>query len=118
VKRVLVLEPDAEVRTLYQRAIQRVGHEPVLIGDDAVVDLRGIDAIIVEPGAQAELAVARTARERVPDLPIVCASIYPANGFGLGPVAFLEKPFRLSALEHALELALAGTSPAAAAASA
>jgi hypothetical protein len=45
---------------------------------------------------------------------VVCASIYPANGFGLDPVAFLEKPFRLAALERALGLALAAAEPDAA----
>jgi CheY-like chemotaxis protein len=107
VKRILVLEPDREVRTLYQRAIQRLGHSSVVPGDDGVVDLAGVDAVIVEPGSPHELAIVHTAHERKPALPVVCASIYPANSFGLNPVAFLEKPFRLAALERALELAFA-----------
>jgi CheY-like chemotaxis protein len=115
-KRVLVLEPDAEVRTLYQRAIERLGHAATFADDGGLDALPEIDAVLVEPGSPLELGVARDLRAQRPDVPIVCASIFPAQGFGVGPtagfglepVAFLEKPFRLGALEDALRLALTG----------
>ena len=102
---ILVLEPDPEIRTLYERAITRLGHRPAFANGDAsaVVD---VDVVLVEPGSQPDLDIAHALRAERPMLPIVCASIYPANGFGLDPVAFLEKPFRLSALEHAIGRAI------------
>ena len=102
---ILVLEPDPEIRTLYERAITRLGHEPAFANGDlsAVAD---VDVVLVEPGSPPDLDIAQALRARRPTVPIVCASIYPANGFGLDPVAFLEKPFRLSALEHAIGCAI------------
>jgi CheY-like chemotaxis protein len=105
VSQILVLEPDPEIRTLYERAITRLGHRPAFANGDpsAVVD---VDVVLVEPGSPPDLDIAQALRAERPTLPIVCASIYPANGFGLDPVAFLEKPFRLSALEHAIGRAI------------
>ena len=107
---ILVLEPDPEIRTLYERAITRLGHRPAF-AEDGVVELGDVDVVLVEPGSPRDLDIAQTLRAERPALPIVCASIYPANGFGLGPVAFLEKPFRLSALEHAIGCALTAREP-------
>ena len=102
---ILVLEPDPEIRTLYERAITRLGHRPAF-ADDGLSELGDVDVVLVEPGSAPDLDLAQTLRAERPTVPIVCASIYPANGFGLDPVAFLEKPFRLSALEHAIGRAL------------
>lgn len=102
---ILVLEPDPEIRTLYERAITRLGHRAAFANGDASA-LLDADVVLVEPGSPPDLDIAQTLRSERPTLPIVCASIYPANGFGLDPVAFLEKPFRLSALEHAIGRAI------------
>lgn len=102
---ILVLEPDPEVRALYERAITRLGHSPAFANGD-ISALGDVDIVLVEPGSPHDLDIALALRSQRPALPIVCASIYPANGFGLDPVAFLEKPFRLSALEHAIGCAL------------
>jgi CheY-like chemotaxis protein len=114
VRQILVLEPDLEVRSLYERAIGRLGHRAAFTDDVRAVDLATVDVVVVEPGSTLELGIARALVAERPTLPVVCASIYPANGFGLDPVAFLEKPFRLAALERALGLALAAGEPDAA----
>jgi len=103
---VLILEPDAEVRSLYERAVARLGYTAAFVNGNGLHGLELPDAVLVEPGSDHELALARELRASHPDLPMVCASIYPAQSFGLGPVVFLEKPFRLAMLQDALKLAL------------
>jgi two-component system cell cycle sensor histidine kinase/response regulator CckA len=103
---VLILEPDAEVRSLYERAVARLGYTALCVNGSGLAGLETPDAVLVEPGADYELSLARELRAANPELPIVCASIYPAQSFGLGPVVFLEKPFRLAMLQDALRLAL------------
>ncbi len=103
---VLILEPDAEVRSLYERAVSRLGYTAAFVNGNGLAELPRVDAVLVEPGSSHELTLALELRGQRPDLPIVCASIYPAQSFGLGPVVYLEKPFKLSALQEALRLAL------------
>lgn len=103
---VLILEPDAEVRSLYERAVSRLGYTAAFVNGSGLAGIDTPDAVLVEPGSDYELSLARELRAGHPELPIVCASIYPAQSFGLGPVVFLEKPFRLSMLQDALKLAL------------
>ena len=103
---VLILEPDAEVRSLYERAVSRLGYTAAFVNGSGLAGVPTPDAVLVEPGSDYELSLARELRDSYPDLPIVCASIYPAQSFGLGAIVFLEKPFRLSMLQDALKLAL------------
>jgi hypothetical protein len=49
-KRVLVAEPDPDVRTLLALAARRAGH------DTAAHDAPGVDAIVMEPGCPAPAA--------------------------------------------------------------
>jgi CheY-like chemotaxis protein len=106
--RILIAEPHADVRSLFEFVVERLGHESLSVVRGDGVDLPPIDAMIVEPAAPAALALARHLRARSPDLPIVCASIFPAepSALELGPLAYLEKPFGLSELECVLRLAL------------
>ncbi|HET8527588.1 MAG TPA: hypothetical protein VFL60_01660 [Gaiellaceae bacterium] len=86
-KRVLVAEPDPDVRTLLEHAVRRAGHDAV-----AHAGRDDVDAIVMEPGC----AVARSLLDGfdgdVP--PVVCVSIYPPES-GLAPpetVAYVLKP--------------------------
>lgn len=87
-KRVLVAEPDPDVRTLLEHAVRRAGHDPA-----AAVDERdGVDAIVMEPGCVAARSLLDRFRGVVP--PVVCVSIYPREA-GYAPaetVAYLLKP--------------------------
>jgi CheY-like chemotaxis protein len=106
--RVLIADDVPEIAELIARMVGHLGHQPIMLDEPAAaVDLRSLDMAIVEPAGPHRLAVARTLREREPELPMVFASIEPPtkDTRALGPVAHLEKPFRIADLEHALEQA-------------
>ena len=105
VARILIVEPHADIRSLFEHVVRRAGHEPV------VADANGwgpadVDAAVIEPGDGDGLSVAR--RLRALGLPVVFASIFPAEQemLDLQPAAYFVKPFALAELEHALGLAL------------
>ena len=106
---VLVLEPDPEVRELVTLVARR-------IGDEAVTEVPGglsrVDAVVVEPESFRALLAAQVLRERFPKLPIVCASIAPPSvkAAELEPLEYLQKPFTLRELEHALRRAAPASS--------
>ena len=109
--RILIVEPHADIRSLFEHVIRRAGHEPVL------AEFNGsgppdVDAAVIEPGDSHGLACARRLREL--GRPVVFASIFPAEQetLDLEPAAYFVKPFALAELEHALESALAQPAPA------
>ena len=106
--RILIAEPHADVRSLFEFVVERLGHEPLSLARHDGSELPPVDAAIVEPAAPGALELARALRLRSPELPIVCASIFPAEpaALELGPLAYLEKPFGLSQLEYILRLAM------------
>jgi CheY-like chemotaxis protein len=105
---ILIAEPHADVRSLFEFVVQRLGHESLSMVREADGELPDVDAMIVEPAAPAALSLASSLRGRFPELPIVCASIFPAEpaALALGPLAYLEKPFGLSELEYILRRAM------------
>lgn len=107
--RVLVADDVPEIAELIARMVGHLGHQPIMLDEPATaVDLRGIEAVIVEPAGPQRLAVATALRERDAALPIIFASIEPASSAtrALDPVVHLEKPFRIADLEIALDRAL------------
>jgi DNA-binding response OmpR family regulator len=111
VARILIVEPHADIRSLFEHVVRRAGHEPVVeeVIGSCVPD---VDAAVIEPGDGQGLAVARRLREL--GRPIVFASIFPAEQemLDLEPAAYFVKPFALAELEHALGAALcASTEP-------
>lgn len=105
VARILIVEPHADIRTLFAHVVRRAGHEPVLAElGEAWLD---VDAAVIEPGEGHGLAYAR--RLRALGLPVIFASIFPAEQetLELEPAAYFVKPFALAELEQALETALA-----------
>jgi CheY-like chemotaxis protein len=107
VGRVLICEPDPEVRELLRHVVERIGHEPVLEPDG----LRDLAAVLLEPSDVVSVELAQAARALHPDLPIVCASIEPPTPGSrkLTPMAHVVKPFTLSELDRALSTALSST---------
>jgi len=103
--RVLISEPDPEVRDLLSRVVTRLGHEAVFDGEAPET----LDVIVLEPIDSAGLDRVRLIRKRCPEVRIVCASIEQPTeaSSGLQPVAHLLKPFSLAELEGTLEQALA-----------
>jgi CheY-like chemotaxis protein len=114
--RILICEPHDDITALLELVVRRLGHEPVAFAGGEVEHI-GIDAAVVEPGEEAALRVARSLRAQ--NVPVLFTSIYPPDDelLGLGPAAYLVKPFPLYALERALEQALGepARAPAAAA---
>jgi len=103
VARVLILEPDAELRRLFTLQLSSIGHE---VADDAGADP---DLLLVEPASNAMFRRALGMRHARPDLPIVCVSISEDTRIArdLAPSSFLVKPFPVDRLRAALAEALA-----------
>ena len=111
--RVLICEPHADISSLLELVVRRLGHEPVAYCGDAV-DYIAIDVAVVEPGVESGLRLAT--RLRAQNVPVLFTSIYAPEKelLALEPVAYLVKPFPLYALERALAGALATLGPRAA----
>ena len=110
--RVLIAEPSADVRALLERAVRRLGHEPVVHQRQADERRADADVLLLEPAFNGGVELARTLREDRPRLAIVICSIFPPSPelSELSPVAHVLKPFQRDALEHALTAAVASTS--------
>jgi hypothetical protein len=96
-KRVLIAEPDADVRELLEVTVKRLGYEAMSKPDGGKVD-----AVLLEPACAAGRSVLRRFGAYAP--PVVCLSIYPRED-GLEPpssVAYLLKPASSAQIAGAL----------------
>lgn len=100
--RILIYEPHGDIEALLRVVVERLGHEAVHY-EGAGVD---VDAAVIEPGDDDGLRLARSLRAH--DVPLLFTSIYPpaTEALALEPAAYLVKPFPLSAIERALDVAL------------
>jgi hypothetical protein len=102
VARVAIDEPDTDLRHLFTRVVERLGHEPVPASEALAAHV-----LLLDPDGRPPR------REPVPSaVPVIVCSIYssPDRFVDLRPVAHLVKPFTRRDLEEALERAL-GTLP-------
>jgi hypothetical protein len=100
---IVICEADPDVRRLLIVLMERLGHEAIVPDPDAEVPARG-DILLVEPTSTRCVRQAGLARRFQPELPIICMGA-PPEGAGFlhdGPVALLEKPFTVEALEAAV----------------
>ena len=106
VARILIVEPHADIRSLLEHVVRRLGHEPVYVDRDGAA-APDVDAAVIEPGDPSGLPLARHLRER--GCPVVFTSIFPAEqeALDLEPAAYFVKPFALQELAGALVAALA-----------
>jgi CheY-like chemotaxis protein len=98
--RVLIAEPNDDVRSLLELTVRRLGYEPV--SAQGRTDCRPVDAILLEPACAVGRSVLRRFGDSAP--PVVCLSIYPREQ-GLEPpasVAYLVKPASSTAIGDAL----------------
>jgi DNA-binding response OmpR family regulator len=104
--RVLILEPDAEIRELLRRVVAQRGHEPLAPERVPARPPPDLDALVLEPAWAEELA--RALRERDGNLPVVFTALDPASAarFELRPLRYLLKPYSLRDLEEAIAAAL------------
>lgn len=105
--RVLIEEPNVDVRGLIVALVTDLGCEPLVRPplDDCSLD--DVDLIIAEPasvGAQRIFAAHGRSQSRIP---ILCLSIYPRERASLPRpvVAYLVKPFSPSKLQTAIRSA-------------
>jgi DNA-binding response OmpR family regulator len=107
VARILIVEPHADIRSLLELVINRLGHEPVVYNGGSEEPMN-VDAAVIEPGEGPGISVARQLRPR--GVEVVFISIFPPESevLDLKPSAYLVKPFPLYALENALTDALEG----------
>ena len=99
-RRILVSEPNAEVRRFLELTIERLGYE--LVPDSPTGPPPRVDAVVLEPASPASRSLLCRFGDGVP--PVVCLSIYPREA-GLAPpesVAYLVKPSSTAALGDAL----------------
>ena len=99
IRRILIAEPNDDVRSLLEAIVRRLGFEPV--------SATPADAMLLEPGWGDACAAVEELGDDAP--PVVCLSIYPREE-GLEPpgsVAYLLKPVSCNAVGAALRGAFA-----------
>jgi hypothetical protein len=106
VAKILIIEPHADIRSLLELVVRRLGHEP-MVWEGGDPQPLAADAAVIEPGEGAGLTLARRLRRL--GIPVLITSIFPPERetLDLQPSAYLVKPFPLYALENALHSALA-----------
>ena len=102
---ILISEADPDVRRLLTVLMKRQGHEPVVLDRDAEVPPRA-DVFLLDPAARRCVDQAWQVRLYHPHVPVVCMGPPPEDAGFLdeGPVAYLEKPFTVEALEAAVAI--------------
>lgn len=106
VARILIAEPEPDLRVLAEQAVLELGHEPVLL--EAHTAGTRVDVLLLATSADA-VAIAQAHRRNDAALPIVCVGTTGASAaiHQLEPVAHLLKPYTLSDLAQALTRAVA-----------
>ena len=103
-----MLEPVEEIRELFVRLLDRLGHAAAAPSGRPEDNGFHADAVLVEPSDPESFEYASALRRLHADLPILCASIEPkdARVSDLAPAAYLVKPIALAQLDRALTDAL------------
>ena len=102
---ILLVEDEAQIRTIAATVLRRDGHEVLEAadGDQALfllkegVSIRALITGIRMPGADG-WAVARAYREQFPDLPVLYATGFYDEMLAVPRGVILEKPYRPSRL--------------------
>lgn len=108
-KRVLIVQPNDDIRELLAEHCRRMGVEPVLASGGRAASLRDVDAIVADPASPAGQRLLSAPELERRSIPIVFASIYPPAGrLTESPaVAYLVLPCPWERFERALAAALA-----------
>lgn len=100
IPRVLIAEPNDDVRALLELTVQRLGYEAV--SPENGTGRGDVDAMLLEPACAIGRSVLRRFGDDAP--PVICLSIYPREE-GFEPpasVAYLMKPASTAAIGDAL----------------
>ena len=100
IPRILIAEPNDDVRALLELTVRRLGYQAVQPEERPG---RGdVDAMLLEPGSAVGHSVLRRFGDDAP--PVICLSVFPREE-GLEPpacVAYLVKPSSTGAISDAL----------------
>jgi CheY-like chemotaxis protein len=104
---VVIAEPHLEVRALFVHVVRNAGYVPLPTAGPEYGGAEPPLAALIEPASADAVTLARSLRERYPELPVICVSIYPPGPeiADLPPAAYLIKPFAIAELTQALEVA-------------
>lgn len=107
-QRVLIVQPNEDVRELLAEHCRRMGLEPVLAADSGTAFPADVDAIVADPASPAGQRLLAAADLERQATPIVFASIYPPVGrlTDSPAVAYLVLPCPWGRFERALAAAL------------
>jgi signal transduction histidine kinase/CheY-like chemotaxis protein/integral membrane sensor domain MASE1 len=114
--RILLVEDDGEVADVTAELLEDIGSQAVLVRDgkaalaalerDTAIEL--VISDIVMPGGMSGLDLARTLRERRPELPVLLATGYSQYAVQVVNEGFtlVEKPYRRDALSASIRAAV------------
>ena len=104
--RVLIVDPEPDLRLLAAEAVTELGHEAVVLEELAAP--APADVLMIAPCQDMGTVVARL-REACAGLSVILVSVVPPGPEtdAWRPEGFLAKPYTLQALGRALERALA-----------
>lgn len=121
-RKILIVDDEADLAATCARLVRQMGHEPILAltGPDALrlIDSEHPDLVLTDlhlPGVDG-LGILRHARRGSRPTPVILVTAYVSGtsqqqAREAGAVAYLPKPFSLSALRAAVECALAESAP-------
>jgi len=105
--RILICEPDQMVKTVLERVVADLGHDPVATMVPKPWDYTSADVLIIDPAELITVTLARAAQMIEPSLPVICVSgIAPPPDLGVAFTAVLLKPFTIEQLGGAIDAAL------------
>ncbi|MDX6506188.1 MAG: two-component system, cell cycle response regulator CpdR [Gaiellaceae bacterium] len=105
---ILISEPNADVRALFEHMVRRLGHKPLALWAVTAERAATIDLLVIEPADPRSRELAAQVRIVAPALPILAVSIMPPNSAELTPAnGYLLKPVVLDELRIAIDSLLA-----------
>jgi CheY-like chemotaxis protein len=105
---ILISEPNADVRALFEHMVRRLGHEPLAPWAFTAECAATIDLLVTEPADPLSRELAAEVRRVAPTLPILAVSIMPPAPGELAPANdYLLKPVVLDELRTAIDRLLA-----------
>lgn len=109
---VLCVDDEALIRMMVADCIDELGLKPVEAGsgEEALEKMDATDVSLlitdIRMGGMSGWEVARRARVKQPNLPVIYISGYPSEGKALADTIYLAKPFRPGDLQAAVRKTL------------
>jgi hypothetical protein len=106
--RILITEPNPDVRRMFEHMVRRLGHEPLALWTVTHETAATIDVVTVEPADRASAELAAETRRLNPRVAVVAVTILPwSRHEDPTPDAWLLKPFTLDELGTTIDNVLA-----------